>query len=103
MLLSRDASSTFPTLMDCPAHGHFHCRKPPNSCISGGETCEPHPAATCAVKRPKTHRLTSLQQVQCVFVVRARPESDRISLLRGEQLAVYSGGYALARLYVVGL
>lgn len=44
----------------------------------------------------KTHTVfTPLQQVQCVFVVQARPESDRIGLVRGEQMAVYSAGHAL--------
>lgn len=44
----------------------------------------------------KTHTFsTPLQQLECVFVVQARPESDRISLVRGEQMAVYSEGQAL--------
>lgn len=44
----------------------------------------------------KTHTVfTTLQQVQCVVVVQVRPESGRISLVRGEHTAVSSGGHAL--------
>lgn len=43
----------------------------------------------------KTHTFTSLQQEQCVFVVPARPERERIGPVRGERMAVYGGGHAL--------
>lgn len=60
-------------------------------CASGDVCASSSCTVSCAVKT--------------VFAVQKRPESDRISLVKGQQMEVYSRGYALQGrgLYMVGL